>query len=107
MSLEGLYDLCRDVSTLVRTMDARLRSMEDRSAKVATTVKELNDYMKKYCKGVFAVKGSPYEVSFCGRLARQLCSSCRIQWDLMKCQSGPISEVPLMRGSYIYSLTLI
>ena len=63
MSLEGLFDLCRDMSTIVRTMDARLRSVEDRSLKVTTVVKELNDYVKKYCKGAFSVKGSPYEVS--------------------------------------------
>ena len=51
------------MSSLVRTMDTRLRTVEDRSMRVATAIKELNEYMKKYCKSSFTVKGSHYEVS--------------------------------------------
>ena len=63
VTLEGVFDLCKDMSTLIRTMDARLRSVEDRSLRVTSAVKELNEYIKKYCKGTFTVKGSQYEVS--------------------------------------------
>ncbi len=55
--LEGLYDLCkpyfdkRDGWTIVQCR------------KLAAAVRELSDYVKKYCKRSFTVKGSQYEVS--------------------------------------------
>lgn len=63
VTLEGVYNLCKDISALIQTMDTRLRAVEDRSHRVTTAVKELNDYIKKYCKSSFSVKGSQYEVS--------------------------------------------
>ena len=40
-------------------MDGRLRRAEDRNVKLAAAVRELSDYVKKYCKSSFTVKGLP------------------------------------------------
>lgn len=63
VSLESLFDLCRDTSTLVRAMDTKLRGVEEKTQKLAATLKELNDHVRKYYKNS-SVKGSKYEVSF-------------------------------------------
>ncbi len=47
VSLEGLYDICKDSISLVRSFDGRVRGVEHRSIKLAATVKELNDYNYK------------------------------------------------------------
>jgi hypothetical protein len=67
ISMDAVFNLCQDTSRLVRTVDTRLRSVEDKTQKLSSTLKELNDYMKKYCKSSFKVKGSQYEVR-CDRL---------------------------------------
>lgn len=48
---------------LVRAMDTRLSRVEEDNKKLASVVKELNDYVKKSYKESFTVKGSQYEVS--------------------------------------------
>ena len=72
VSLEALFDLCRDTLTAIRTMDKRLGQVEDKASKLTSTVKELNDCVKKFCKQSFTVKGSQYEVSLCAYVSDQL-----------------------------------
>lgn len=56
-------ELCRETSTMVRVMNAKLHSIEERTQRLSSTLKELNEYVKKYCKDSFTVRGSQYEVS--------------------------------------------
>ena len=43
-------------------MDGRLRMIDDRAIKLADSIKELQDLLKKHCKSTFTIKGSPFEV---------------------------------------------
>jgi hypothetical protein len=63
VSLEALFDLCKDTMGLVRALDTRLGRVEEDNKKLTSVVKELNDYVKKSYKESFTVKGSQYEVS--------------------------------------------
>lgn len=62
-SIDTVFTLCQDTSAVIKSMDYRLRSVEDKTQQLSSTLKELNDYMKKYCRKSFVVKGSKYEVS--------------------------------------------
>ena len=62
VSLDALFELCHDTAQVVRAMDTKLRCVEDKTRSLTNTVKELNDYVKKYCKNSFSIKGSQYEV---------------------------------------------
>ena len=43
-SLESVFTLCQDTSLLIRGMDCHLRSVEDKTQQLLSTLKELNDY---------------------------------------------------------------
>ncbi len=50
----------QDSLSLIKEMDGRLRRAEDRNVSwLAAAVRELSDYVKKYCKSSFTVKGLP------------------------------------------------
>ena len=56
-------DASRDLRDLVRNIDGRLKSLEAKTVKLASVIKELSDIIKKYCKTSFTIKGTPLEVS--------------------------------------------
>ena len=47
---------------MATTISTRLSKVEENNGKLTTSVKELKEYMKKFCKTSFVVKGSQYEV---------------------------------------------
>lgn len=63
VSMETVADLCKDTLTLMRSICTRLGVVEERTITLSSTVKELNDFVKKYYKHTFTIKGSAYEVS--------------------------------------------
>ena len=63
VTLEAIFQQCRSATDSMKTIDGRLKSLEERTTKLATSVKELNDLMKKHCKDSFTIKGTKFEVS--------------------------------------------
>lgn len=51
-----------DVKDMIRSVERRVQSLEDKTVKLTTVIKELSDLMKKHCKSSFTIKGSAFEV---------------------------------------------
>lgn len=51
-----------EIRDSMRNVQARIQSLEDKTVKLTTAIKELSDLMKKHCKSSFTIKGSTYEV---------------------------------------------
>lgn len=56
-------DTPRDLRDLLMNLDIRVRSLETKTIKLTSVVKELNDTIKKYCKASFTIRGTPLEVT--------------------------------------------
>lgn len=62
-SLEDIFEQTRASTDIVRRIDGRLKSLEEKTTVLASSMKELNDFIRKQQKDSFVIKGSQYEVS--------------------------------------------
>ena len=62
IALHDLYEQGRVIIGLIKEMDNRLKAVEEKAATISATLKEFNEYFKKYNAASFSIKGSPYEV---------------------------------------------
>lgn len=54
----------RDVKDMIRSVECRVKGLEDKTIKLTSVIRELNDLMKKHCKNSFTIRGSSFEVGY-------------------------------------------
>jgi hypothetical protein len=62
ITLQDIHEQSRVAVGLIREMNNRLKAVEEKTASMSTTLKEFNEYFKKYIAETFRIKGSRYEV---------------------------------------------
>ena len=61
-TLERVLEECKAVNRKFDRFNTRLQTVEDKTNKVLSSLKELSEMTKKYYKSAFKIKGSQYEV---------------------------------------------